>query len=191
MKIVIDGMDGAGKSTVAKALAEKIGAKYVDGLLLGYLRSEGFSENDLKVIRKAIDACSDNEISIIRTWLYGFANIFNLLHYDCDLVIDRHCLTTYYYNGDAESQRIFTFMQELAGKPDYIFLLRASTETRRARLNARNIFDPDLHCEMKMAYGYDKMETAAKSLNLDYTIIDTDNQTVDQIVNAIIQIIKG
>lgn len=32
MKIVIEGMDGVGKSTVAKEVARRLGAKYVDGL---------------------------------------------------------------------------------------------------------------------------------------------------------------
>ncbi len=191
MKIVIDGMDGTGKSTVAKIVADRLGAKYVDGLLVNYFQDRGFSEDEISVIRKAVDAFSDDQNSIVRTWIFGFANIFNLLHYDCDLVIDRHSITTFYYNGDEVSSCVYKFMQKISGKPDFVFLLRASKETRVARICARNCNDPDLSIKMKMAYGYDKMEEAAQFLELNCRIIDTDGKTAEQVADELIGRIKG
>lgn len=190
MKIVIEGMDGVGKSTVAKEIARRIGAKYVDGLLVGFLQENGMSSSEIDSVRKAIELCSENENSIIRTWLYGFANLFNLMHYDTDLVIDRHCLTTFYYNGDENSMKIYRMMQELSGKPDIVILLRASEQTRRARITARNCLDSDLGNPRKMVYGYDEMENAAKLLNLSYRIVDTDDKDISQVVDEVLNIIR-
>ena len=158
MKIAIEGMDGAGKSTVAREVARRLGFKYVDSLLLDYLLEEGMTQAEVSAVRRAIDLCSDNENSTVRAWFYGYANLFNLLHYSVDLVIDRHCLTTYYYNGDDESRWLFKVMQRIAGKPDIVIILRATEQTRIKRICGRNLNDKDLSSEMKLAYGYDKME---------------------------------
>lgn len=190
MKIVIEGMDGVGKSSVAKILAERMGAKYVDGLMKGFLKEAGLSDDDISVVKHAIDISTDNENSVIRTWMYGFANVFNLLHYEGDLVIDRHCLTTFYYNGDEASKDIYKYMQKIAGKPDLIIILRASEETRRKRICGRNVNDSDLLSEKKMCYGYDEMERAAKYLELNYVIVDTNNKDMNQVIEEIIQILE-
>ena len=183
-------MDGVGKSTVAKEIARKLGAKYVDGLLLGFLRENGMSPTELETIRNAISFCSDNENSIIRTWIYGFANLFNLMHYDKDVVIDRHCLTTFYYNGDEQSKKLYQIMQELSGKPDIVILLKASTKNRCERIISRNPNDSDLLNAKKMEYGYDKMEYAAEFLNLPYKVVDTDRKNLNQVIEEVMSIIR-
>ena len=191
MKIVIEGMDGVGKSTVAKEVARQLNAKYADGLMTNFFWEEGMTEQETAIIKKAIDICSDNENSIIRTWIYGFANLFNMLHYETDVVIDRHCLTTYFYNADDDSREIYKYMQKFMGKPDIVFILRASEETRRERICGRNANDPDLLSKKKMQYGYDVMEEAAQYLKLNYRIIDTDDKDMFMVVEEILSIIKG
>lgn len=191
MKIVIEGMDGVGKSTVAKEVARRLGAKYVDGLLMGFLQESGMMSRETETIRKVLDLFADNKNSVIRTWVYGFANLFNLMNYDGDVVIDRHCITTFYYNGDEDSKAVYQFMQTLSGKPDVVILLRATEETRRARISIRNPNDSDFLSERKMAYGYDKMEAAAKFLNLNYRIVDTDNKDAAQVIDEVMEIIRG
>lgn len=190
MKIVIEGMDGVGKSTVAKEVADRLGAKYVDGLLLNYLSENGMTPAEIKAVKKSLDLCADNENSMVRTWIYGFANIFNLMHYDTDVVIDRHCLTTFYYNGDENSKRLYQIMQEFFGKPDIVILLKASLETRRARIVNRNPNDADLLSSWKMSDGYPKMEAAAKFLNLNYKIVDTDGKDLNQVLEEVISLIR-
>ena len=190
MKIVIEGMDGVGKSTVALEVAQKLGAKYVDGLLLNFFKENGLTAPEIDTVRKVMDLFADNDNSILRTWIYGFANLFNLMHYDTDVVIDRHCLTTFYYNGDEKSKMLYQIMQKLSGKPDIIILLRASEKTRRARIIGRKYNDSDLLSAQKMAYGYDKMELTAKFLNLPCQIVDTDEKKLTQVVDDVMNIIQ-
>lgn len=148
------------------------------------------AESDIEIIKRTIDLFSDNENSIIRTWIYGFANLFNLLYYETDVVIDRHCLTTYYYNADDNSREIYRYMQKYMGKPDCVIILRASERTRRTRICNRNVNDPDLLVAKKMQYGYDKMEEAAQYLELNYQIIDTDAKSLEEVVEEVIDIIR-
>ena len=149
------------------------------------------TEEEVAAVRKAIDLCSDNENSELRTWFYGYSNLFNLSHYGGDLVIDRHCLTTYYYNGDEKSNWLYKIMQVIAGKPDFVIILRASKETRIKRLYGRNRNDRDLESEMKLVYGYDRMEEAARFLELNYRIVDTDGKDTSQVTEEVLRLIGG
>ena len=54
MKLVIEGMDGVGKSTVANAISKRFNMKYIDGLMNTYFKDEGFSEHELDIIHKDI-----------------------------------------------------------------------------------------------------------------------------------------
>ena len=165
MKIVVEGMDGVGKTTLAKRLAKELNYKYVDGLLISFFKDLGYSDEKISELKKAIYEFAEIDNSIIRTWFFGMANIFNLLNYDEDLIIDRHCLTTYYWNADEKSEKIYKFMQEISGKPDFILILVASPERRVERLEQRDLNDPDLLDANKRAYGYNKFIQGAKDLN--------------------------
>ena len=79
MKLVIEGMDGVGKSTIAKRVADTYHMKYVDGLLKTYFEDKGFSQDEIAAIVKGVESFYDHKDSRIRTWIMGFANIFNIV----------------------------------------------------------------------------------------------------------------
>ncbi len=190
MKLVIEGMDGVGKSTVANAISKRFNMKYIDGLMNTYFKDEGFSEHELDIIHKAVGKFYGYDNSIIRTWIMGFANLFNLVNYGENVVIDRHCLTTYFYNADEKSREIYKEMQKLVGKPDLVIILEAKPETRICRIKSRNNMDPDLNEEVKLLYGYDKFEEAAEYLELKYKVVHTDNKTLKQVIEEVENIIE-
>lgn len=191
MKIVVEGMDGVGKTTLAKRLAKELNYKYVDGLLISFFKDLGYSDEKISELKKAIYEFAEIDNSIIRTWFFGMANIFNLLNYDEDLIIDRHCLTTYYWNADEKSEKIYKFMQEISGKPDFILILVASPERRVERLEQRDLNDPDLLDANKRAYGYNKFIQGAKDLNLDYCIIDTEGCNADEVFKIALEKVQN
>lgn len=184
MKIVIEGMDGVGKSTVCHRLAEELKFKYVDGILHSFFKDLGYKNSEIKDLDFSISQFAELDNSIIRTWFFGFANIFNLLYYDENLIIDRHCLTTYFWNADENSKHIYRFMQELTGKPDLVIILFASPEVRYKRLYGRNKNDADLQDVRKMTYGYDKFIEGASYLGLNYSVINTDELSEDEVYIA-------
>ena len=191
MKLVIEGMDGVGKSTIAKRVADTYHMKYVDGLLKTYFEDKGFSQDEIAAIVKGIESFYDHQDSRIRTWIMGFANIFNLLNYQEDVVIDRHCLTTFFYNGDDRSRPLYKVMQQIAGKPDLIIILTATPETRIQRLKHRDADDRDLQEKKKLSDGYDQFIEAANILDVPYQLVATDQRDEDQVFQAVCQVIDA
>lgn len=121
----------------------------------------------------------------------GFANIFNLLNYPGDVVIDRHCLTTFFYNGDDQSKPLYKVMQQVAGKPDLIIILTANPETRIQRLKHRDAADRDLQEKKKLSDGYDQFIEAANILDVPYQLVATDQRNEDQVFQAVCQVIDA
>lgn len=191
MKIVIEGMDGVGKTTLAKRLAKELDMKYVDGLIHSFFEDEGYTEEQIKELDKSIYKFSNIENSIIRAWFFGFGNLFNLQYYEGDLIIDRSSLTTYFWNADEQSRGIFPFILELTGKPDIIIILVAQPKIRCERLYQRDPNDDDLADDEKKVYGYDKFIEGAKYMGLNYCIINTDNYTADEVFEVVKQKIKS
>lgn len=181
MKIVIDGMDGAGKSTLAQKIATTYQMKYVDGLLHSFLIDQGFSTDEISIIDRGIGEFYKIENPTIRGWFLASANVFNLLNYTEDVVIDRSILTTYYWNSTLENRKLFEYVQTLAGQPDLTLILLASPEKRLERVLARNATDKDLSEKNKFEDGYAKFISGADFLHLNYVILDTDNKTADEV----------
>ena len=72
MHIAIEGMDGAGKTSVAKLLAEKIGFKFVEKPLHYMLDEDGTLDNYMRISK---DVNKQSEMSI-KTLFYGLGNVF-------------------------------------------------------------------------------------------------------------------
>ena len=95
MEIIIEGMDGVGKTTVAKKLCERHNFKYVDRPLqhlfgvgeLGTKDDIDF-QNRLNQIFK-----EDNKI---QAWITGLGDIYNSIkHKGEDVIIDRGVISNY------------------------------------------------------------------------------------------------
>jgi thymidylate kinase len=185
MKIVIEGMDGVGKTTLAKRLAQDLNMKYVDGLLHTYFEEEGYTKDEMEELNRSIYKFYNIKNSVIRAWFFGLGNIFNLQYYDGDVIIDRNCLTTYFWNADEQSKKIFPFIMEMAGKPDLVIVLVADPEIRYKRLYNRNPEDYDLTDDEKKVYGYDKFIEGAEYMNLNYCIVNADDCTADEIYEIV------
>lgn len=144
MEIIMEGMDGVGKTTIAKKLCKKYHFKYVDRPLqhlfsIGELGSKDDIDfqNRLNKIFK-----EDNKI---QAWITGLGDIYNAIKYKGEnVIIDRGIISNYFWNGNKENELIFKTINDLIGFPDMTIVLYASLETRLNRIRTRNINDKDL-----------------------------------------------
>lgn len=184
MQIAIEGMDGVGKTTIAKKLAHDFKFMYVDKplhYLLPGTEEETYSELN-NILRKMYDL----DDPVIKSWMIGLGNIYSCRNFkDKNIVLDRHLVSNYFWNGEKESDIVFKTMLNLIGTPDMTILLYASPETRKKRLylrdkNDRDLTDPEIWVE-----GYDKMKDFLEKFNIPYVPINTENRSIEEVYEVV------
>lgn len=189
MKIAIEGMDGVGKSTIAKKIAKSLGYVYLDKPLKELFQTEKINgEELLSIISNKI---YDFDEEIIKAWFFGMGNIYSFLKYkNEDLIIDRHFASNYFWNGTSETNCIFENMIDLIGVPDLTIVLYASVKTRLERIYSRNSNDYDLKDAEKHVDGYDKILNFLNSFSVPHVFVNTENKTEDEVYTEVKDIIN-
>ncbi len=186
MIVAIEGMDGVGKTTVAKSIEKDLEFTYVKDPLKELFEIE--DEHLLRISEKLFTSASDKLIS----WYLALGDIYALEKYkNKNVVMDRHVLLNYFWNGNESTEKIFETEIDLFGKPDLTILLEASTETRMKRIKDRNINDPDLNKPTMKEYGYDKLKDFLDKYDYNYKIINTDNLSIEEVIDKAKQIINN
>ena len=184
MQIAIEGMDGVGKTTIAKKLAEDFDFMYIDKplhYLLPGTESESYAQLN-SILRKMYDLNDP----VIKSWMIGLGNLYSSRQFeDKNIVLDRHLVSNYFWNGEQESDLVFKTMIELMGTPDMTILLYASPQTRRKRLYLRDKNDRDLSDPEIWVVGYDKMKKFLEDFNIPYIPINTENRNIEEVYEVV------
>lgn len=185
MLVAIEGMDGSGKTTVAKSIEKDLHFKYVKDPLKELFDID--QEHLMRVLNK-IFAYDDERI---KAWTLALGEIYALSKYkNTNTVLDRHTLLNYYWNGTDSSIDIFRLEKDLFGTPDLTIILYASPEIRIKRMQKRNPNDPDLLDSYKINDGYEKLEEFVKKYEFPYVIVNTDNISEKELIQKCKNIIK-
>ena len=194
MIITIDGLDGAGKSTLAKGLSEKLGYEYIDKPIYELFNVKG-DDNYLY-----------NEIYHIQDLIYNKTNSNTLKSYftglsllyikecmsDKNLIIDRGLLSAYAFNGDDNSKPVFETLINLGVFFDAAIIVTVSNEERMKRIKSRNENDPDLELDKIRNLRYDSMNNfILEHPELPCFTINTDNLNQDEVLNEALKFISN
>ena len=175
MIIAIEGMDGVGKTTIAKSLEKYLSFKYVKDPLKELFEID--DEHLIKVSEKIFNSKDDRLIS----WYLGLGDSYALSKYkNKDIIMDRHILLNYFWNGNTNTEKIFETLIDMFGRPDLTILLQATPATRIRRIEERNPNDPDLQKQTMREYGYDKMIEFLDKYKCNYVVIDTDELSKEE-----------
>lgn len=182
MIVAIEGMDGVGKTTVAKSIEKDLKYKYVKDPLKELL------EIDEEHLRKVSDKIFNFDDIRIKAWYLALGDIYALAC-NRNIVMDRHILLNYFWNGNEESEEIFDTQIKLFGKPDLTILLYASPKVRIKRIQNRNPNDSDLKKENMKLYGYDKLTDFLKKYKYNYIIVNTEELSINEVIEKCKKII--
>lgn len=137
MIIAIEGMDGSGKSSISKKVAEKIGYEYLEKPLRKYLN---MSDSEFENLCQKIYLLDDN----LKALFFGFGNLLAMKTGKYNIILDKHILSTYFWNGTNENECLFNNFINMGIFPDLTIILYASIESRIRHIKIRSIDDKDL-----------------------------------------------
>ena len=188
MKIAIEGMDGVGKTTLAKYLCSKYNFSYMSRPIkhLFNLKPETQEYQYMDKEENKIYNCSNN---VLKAWLSGLGNMYALMQ-DGDYVLDRTYLSNFFWAGDEETEKIFKTMIDLVGTPDITVVLYASIQTRMKRIASRDKTDKDLTDVDAIKFGYDKMSYFVRKFNIPYVAINTENKSIEEVIDETERVLK-
>ena len=187
MHITIEGMDGVGKSTAAKAVAAALGFTLVEKPLHYLFDEDGGLQNYLRIR----DWFNEQPNRVLSAWFYGLGNIYTATQYNGENIItDRHLLSNYCWSGTKESEVVFDLLVKEIGAPDYTFILYASAESVTARIRGRDITDKDIEKTAFIPEAYKKMEAFCKRHQMRYELMDTTTLNANEVAAKIIAKVK-
>lgn len=194
--IVIEGLDGSGKSTASKFLKKKLSAQYkvkssyephnpsCGGDYIRAVLTKKIKRFSHRTLALAFAANRlDHNDRVIIPWLEKEGNRI--------VICDRYYLSSLVY----QSKDGFTFediieLNEKAKKPDVIFFLNVSNETCYARMKSRNqakeLFEENLEESRTQFFSAIRF---LKKKNKDNIIEIDGNGTVEETANAMLEII--
>ncbi|MCR5186857.1 MAG: AAA family ATPase [Clostridia bacterium] len=186
MIISIEGMDGSGKTTVARRIEKEFSFMYVKDPLK-YLFE--LSEEQLsKISRKVFDSKNNKLIALY----LALGDCYALSEYqNMNVIMDRHVLLNYFWNGNMDTESIFKMQVDYFGKPDLTILLLASPQTRRKRISRRNPNDPDLKKQEIFKENYSKIIDFLEKYGYNYALVDTEQLSIEDMVLQCKRIIAG
>ena len=177
MIISIEGHDGIGKTTLAKALAEELGFEYVKTPLSNLL---GLTEENCLCALSNLIAYND---SFFTAWFLALNDMYALKNYrNKNVIFDRHILLNCYWNYNDSTKKIFDISINYGGKPDLVILLTASKETRISRLKIRNLSDKDLDEKIISHTENEKLIRFLQMYDYKYIIVDVDNLDKNEVL---------
>ena len=139
--ISIEGMDGVGKSTICKLLAEKLGYMFVEKPL-HYLLDDN---NEIFQYQKVAKKVNENPNRNFTAWYYGLNNIYLYEKFkNQNIVTDRHIVSNYCWSGTDYNKDIYNLILKKIGRPKLTVVLYATPETilnRLKKLDTKMVVD--------------------------------------------------
>ena len=186
--IAIEGMDGVGKTTTCKLLAERLGYKFIEKNLR-FLFDENDEFDNYFRIRDKVNANPDR---LFTSWFYGLGNIYLYTMFkDENIITDRHFLSNYAWSGTDDNTEVYDLLVKKLGFPDLTVILYADETAIFNRLRSRDEYDSDLDKVKKAKEKYEKMVFFCEKYKMPYMVVDTSNLTPDQTVELIMKRIEG
>lgn len=182
--ISIEGMDGVGKSTLCKKLADKLGYKFVEKPL-HYLYS---NEDDISMYQEMAKKVNANPDRTFTSWYYALNNIYlYTLFKDQNIVTDRHIVSNYCWSGTDDNMDVYDLLLSKIGKPTLTVILYAKPQAILKRLIGRNPNDSDLYKVTISEEKYEKMIYFCEIKKLPYIVIDSSELESDEVVDIILE----
>lgn len=193
MIITIDGLDGAGKSTLAKKLSNALEFEYVDKPIYELFNVKGdnnYLYNEIKLMQEKV--YNETDSNFLKSYFTGLGLIYiNECMKDKNIIIDRGLLSAYTFNGDEKSKPLFEFLIKQGIFFDLSIFLIASSDVRLSRMKKRNKNDPDMFIDKIKNLNHDSVISFINEhKELPCYFINTDNKCEEEVFCEALNIVK-
>lgn len=194
MIITIDGLDGAGKSTLAKNLSQKLGYEYIDKPIYELFNVKGdanYLYNEIYHIQDLI--YNKTNSNTLKSYFTGLSLLYiKECMSDRNIIIDRGLLSAFAFNGDTSSKPVFETLINLGVFFDAAIIVTVSNEERIKRIKSRNENDPDLELDKIRNLRYDSInQFILEHPELPCFTINTDNLNQEEVLNEALKYISN
>ncbi len=143
MLIAVEGIDGTGKTTISKYIAEYLGKKGFDCVLLREPGDSVYGDR-IRNTKQRLKPEEELELFILDRKEDVKKNIMPVLKEGKVVVMDRYYYSTIAYQGarGLDPDKIKKLNEEIAPKPDLIILLDADPEVALKRIRSRGELTP-------------------------------------------------
>lgn len=183
-KIAIEGLDGVGKTSVAKIISRKLDLPYVEKPWSLYIDKLGDKTNYLNLINY-INNCQDG---FFRMCFYSLGTMIAQEKYNASgFVTDRFIISTFIHNrNDFEEEWLDLYFKQI-DKPEITVVLYARPEVRLQRMLSRNPLDPDLKAIPLTDNLYSEITDFVNKYKLPFLWIDTSDLSIEEVVTKILK----
>ena len=190
MHIAIEGLDGVGKTTTAKALSEKIGFHFIEKPL-HYLMTNG--DDGMETYMRIMEKVNNETDLFFRSLYYSAGNCFTAnIAKKINIVTDRHIASTYFWNHiSGKNDNLFDMLINYCGKPDFTFILFAEQSVRQTRIHKRNPNDPDLKNKSFSDNEYDKLIDFVRYYDMPFFFLDTSQLSQEEVISQMLYVLKN
>lgn len=187
--ISIEGMDGAGKTSVCQKLAEKLGYEFVEKpfhYLLDDAEITAPGEARFETYQKLAHTVNQNPNRNFTSMFYALGSVYMYERFkNSCIVTDRHLASNYAWSGTEYNSDVYDLVLSKIGKPELTIILYAPQKIIEQRMRKRNQNDPNLAIAGKTEEIYSRMIDFCKKRDFNYSVIDTSDKTIDEIVSLI------
>ena len=185
--ISIEGMDGVGKTTTCRLLAERIGYEFVEKPL-HYLFDEDGGITRYQAIAKKVNSNPNRDFTSL---FYVLGSVYMYGEFkDKNIVTDRHLASNYAWSGTDCNKDVYDLAVKKLGAPNLTVILYSPTNVIVERLRKRNKDDKDIKRASNSERIYARMIEFCKLYHFPYVVIDTSKLNPDQTVDAILKELK-
>ena len=183
--ISIEGMDGVGKSTTCKLLAEKLGYLFVEKPLHYLFDKDEHSFDEYKRIRDQVNSNPNRDFTSL---FYGLGSLYMYEAFkDKNIITDRHLASNYAWSGSDSNDDVYELLVKKLGKPKLTVIVYSPSEVIVNRLKSRSKNDKDIIRAKDSEKIYARMKEFCEKFGFPYIVIDTSKLTPEEVVERIIE----
>lgn len=182
--ISIEGMDGVGKSTTCKLLAQKTGYRFVEKPLHYLFDTDGEIKHYQEIAKKVNSNPNRNFTSLF--YVLGSIYMYEMFKNE-NVITDRHLASNFAWSGAEYNKDVYDLAVKKLGVPKLTIILYSPKDIIIKRLLHRNKNDNDIKKAKLSEKIYTRMIEFCKQYNFPYIIIDTSIMNPEQVVDTILK----